>query len=79
MKSIEFSSKVKNGAVKIPDNGNALENNEVKVILMWKDKEDKNYDSKKIIYLLSKIKERNIFENIKNPKSWQKSLRNEWK
>ncbi|MEO8210472.1 MAG: hypothetical protein ABI840_07915 [bacterium] len=79
MKTIEFSSKVKNGAVKIPDNGNELENNEVKVILMWKGREDKNYDSKKIISLMSEIKEKNIFQNIKNPKLWQKSMRNEWK
>ncbi|MEO8666795.1 MAG: hypothetical protein ABI462_14990 [Ignavibacteria bacterium] len=46
MKTIEFTSKVKNGTVKIPDKGNALENNEVKVVLTW---------------LLSEIKRINIF------------------
>jgi len=79
MKTIEFLSKVKNGAIKIPDNGNNLEDNDVKVILTWKDKKEKNYDSKKILSLLSEVRKKNIFENIKSPERWQKSLRNEWK
>jgi len=79
MKTIEFSSKVKNGVIKIPGNGATLENNDVKVTIMWEEEKEKNYDSKKILSLLSEIRKRNVFDKIRNPKNWQKSLRNEWK
>lgn len=43
------------------------------------EKELKNYDSKKISTLLSKIRTKKIFQNTEDPSAWQRQLRDEWK
>lgn len=40
--------------------------------------EEKNYDSDAIGKIISKIRQRQVFNEINDPVEWQKNLRNEW-
>jgi len=77
MKTLEFSTKIKDGIIRIPDKHNNIDDNEVNVILQWEDN-NKNYQSRNILSILEVIQRKKIFVKIENPSEWQRKIRNEW-
>ena len=75
MQAIEINTLVKNGMLKIPFHGNG---NSVKVIIMWDNKDENNYDFKGLMLLINELKKIKAFDKISNPVKWQKEIRNEW-
>ena len=75
MQAIEINTQVKNGMLKIPFQGDG---NNVKVIIMWENKYENNYDLKGLTHLIGELKKVKAFDKISNPVEWQKEIRNEW-
>ena len=78
MKSLEFKTVVHDGMIEIPKDVPEIKEKEVKVTLVWDDRNEKNYDVSKIEMIFSEIRNQKVFEDIKNPSAWQKDIRNDW-
>ena len=81
MKAIEFTTIIKNGVIHIPEKYDKLTNQSVRIIVLTEEDSVSYYkqDVETIKAVLENIKERKVFQKIKYPLSWQKSLRDEWR
>ena len=78
MTALEFSTKIEHGAIKIPKKyGDTFENTYARVIVLTEKKSDDTLKGK-FRAALEAMKNVKMFQNIEDPTSWQKQLRNEW-
>jgi hypothetical protein len=75
MQAIELRARVQKGMLKIPFPG---KEKNVKVIIMWENEKERNYDIAQIKPLVSELVKIKAFHNISDPVRWQKEIRNEW-
>jgi len=80
MKAIEFTTTIKNGVIHIPEKYNKLTGRPARIIVLTDEENvsSSKQDVKAIKALLKTIKERKVFQEIKDPVSWQRSIRDEW-
>jgi hypothetical protein len=76
MTALEFSAKIENGIIRLPEQYGEYENSPVKVILLF---EQPVPDKKsQLRHALLQMKNKNMFSGIDNPVEWQRKLRDEW-
>jgi len=78
MKTLEFSTKIKNGIIKIPERYSNLKDIDVNVILQMEDDKRNSNQTINIISALQEIRKKKIFNKIDDPLNWQREIRNEW-
>ena len=80
MRAIEFTAKIKNGVIQIPQKYRKLTNQLARIIILTDDKEtDKPVqDFDAIQAILARIQTKNTFLEINDPVAWQRSVRDEW-
>lgn len=80
MKAIEFTTTIKNGVIHIPEKYKKMTNRSARIIVLTEEENvsTNKQDIKAIETLLKNIKERKVFQEIKDPVSWQRSIRDEW-
>lgn len=78
MKTLEFSTKIKNGIIKIPERYCNLKDIDVNVILQMEDDKRNSNQTINIISALQEIRKKKIFNKIDDPLNWQREIRNEW-
>ncbi len=80
MRAIEFTAKIKDGVIHIPEKYKKLANQLARIIVLTE--EDKSNSTgqnlEAIQSVLAKLKERKVFREIKDPVLWQRSIRDEW-
>lgn len=77
--AIEFSGKIQHGAILLPKQFEAYDNRIVRVIVLLENSSFNLVEKKeKLRLLLEKMKSAKVFDQIKDPVSWQKKLRDEW-
>ena len=74
MRAIEFTAKIKNGVIHIPEKYKKLANQLARIIVLT---EEDKYNStgqnlEAIQSVLAKLKERKVFREIKDPVLWQR-------
>ncbi len=78
MKTLEFTTKIKNGIIKIPERYSNLKDIDVNVILQMEDDKRNSNQTINIISALQEIRKKKIFNKIDDPLNWQREIRNEW-
>lgn len=81
MLAVEFEGHVKNGVIKIPDEYRETLQGTLKIIILRKEDKNRTHLIRKrkgLKRVLSRIREKNIFNSIDSPVEWQKELRDEW-
>lgn len=75
--AVEFTAKVKDGVIKLPERYKALANAFVKIILLKKEQKLRS-NKKEVIESLTKVQGKGIFSTIEDPVKWQREQRDEW-
>ncbi len=78
MNAIEFSGKIKNGQIVVPKKYQGLDNESVRIILLFDNVDKINQNKENLKKVFSKMKTEKMFSAIDNPVLWQKSIRDEW-
>ena len=84
MEAVEFSARVKNGTITMPQEYDMYEDTDVKVIVLVQEKQSKTpikpkkTQKEQLLAVLEQMKGMNMFADIDNPREWQKKLRDEW-
>jgi hypothetical protein len=78
MNAVEFSGKIKNGKIAVPQEYQSYDNELVRIILLFDTVEKPTQSKENLKNVFSKMKAENMFSAIENPVLWQKKIRNEW-
>jgi len=78
MNAIEFSGKIKNGQIVVPKKYQGLDNESVRIILLFDNVDKINQNKENLKKVFSKMKTEKMFSAIDNPVLWQKNIRDEW-
>lgn len=79
MQALEIQASVKDGVLQIPELPTPLADGDVKLIVLYDEQPERNYDPEKRKAALQKVQEINPFRAIEDPAEWQRKQRNEWK
>lgn len=81
MKAIEFTAKIKNGVIQIPEKYKKLANQLARIIVLTDEENTpqspQNIDA--IQSILTQLRDKKVFSEVTDPISWQRSIRDEWK
>ncbi len=80
MRAIEFTAKIKNGIIQIPEKYKKMADQLARIIILTDEIEsDKTSQDKEAIQsVLNKLRAKKVFQKVKDPISWQRSIRDEW-
>jgi hypothetical protein len=79
MNALEFTTRIEEGVIHLPQKYNEYQNSYVRIILLVDDSTNKNLTKKeKLRATFRKMRNQKMFVGIENPLEWQKKLRNEW-
>lgn len=80
MRAIEFTAKIRNGIIHIPEKYKKLANQLARIIVLTDEENahQSNQNKDAIQSILAKLRERKVFSEVKDPISWQRSIRDEW-
>ncbi len=80
MRAIEFTAKIKNGIIQIPEKYKKMADQLARIIILTDEIEsDKTSQDKEAIQsVLNKLRSKKVFQKVKDPISWQRSIRDEW-
>ncbi len=78
MDALEFSTKIKQGTIQLPEKYSDYGNAYVRVIILIDKPEPVLTQKEKLSLIFQKMKQKNMFQQIENPTQWQKQSRNEW-
>lgn len=76
MDSLEFTTKIEHGVIRLPEEFEEYENAVAHVTVTLDINETSQKE--KLAALFAKMRGVKMFENIENPTEWQKKLRDEW-
>lgn len=80
MKAIEFTAKIKNGVIQIPEKYKKLANQLARIIVLTDEENTpqspQNIDA--IQSILTQLRDKKVFSEVTDPISWQRSIRDEW-
>ncbi len=78
MDALEFSAKIKHGALQLPEIYHNYENAYVRVIVLIEKPLEIQSKKERLLATFKKMAQVSMFRNIENPLDWQKQLSNEW-
>ena len=80
MRAIEFTAKITNGIIQIPEKYKKMADQLARIIILTDEIEsDKTSQDKEAIQsVLNKLRSKKVFQEVKDPISWQRSIRDEW-
>ena len=78
MNALEFSTKIEQGLIHLPEQYQAYDNAYVRILILIETPPIQVSKKQKLLAIFKKMQRRNIFVSIENPVLWQKKLRNEW-
>jgi len=78
MNALEFSGKIEEGKIKLPEEYKDYDNSNVRVIVLVEESQNILMKKERLRDAFQKMKKVDMFQKIKSPTSWQKHLRNEW-
>lgn len=76
MNSLEFTTKIEHGVIRLPKEFEDYENAVAHVTVTLDTNETSQKE--KLAALFAKMRGVKMFKNIENPTEWQKQLRDEW-
>lgn len=81
MRAIEFTAKIKDGVIQIPEKYKKLANQIARIIVLTDEENTtqspQNIDA--IQSILTQLRDKKVFSEVTDPISWQRSIRDEWK
>lgn len=80
MRAIEFTAKIKNGVIQIPEKYKKLANQLARIIVLT-DEENTTQSPQNIDAIqstLAQLRDKKVFGEVTDPISWQRSIRDEW-
>lgn len=78
MNALEFSTKIEQGLIHLPEQYHAYDNAYVRILVLIETPPFQTSQRQKLLESFKKVQERKIFATIENPILWQKKLRDEW-
>ena len=78
MKTLEFSTQIEQGLIRLPKEFDAYQNSFVRIIVIAESPQMSQSKKDDLREIFLKIGKKNIFKKISNPTEWQENLRNEW-
>ena len=78
MNALEFSTKIEQGLIHLPEQYHAYDNAYVRILVLIETHPFQTSRRQKLLESFRKVQERKIFATIENPILWQKKLRDEW-
>jgi hypothetical protein len=78
MNSLEFTTKIEHGVIRLPKEFENYENSIAHVTVTLETPEDKKAKKDRLFAAFEKLAEANPFANMENPVEWQRKLRDEW-
>ena len=78
MNSVEFTTKIEQGVIRLPKEFEEYENAVAHVTVTLETPEDAKTKKERLFKVLKKAQEANLFQDIEDPVQWQKELRDEW-
>lgn len=78
MEALEFTGKIEQGAIRLPQEFEAYENLQARVIILIEKPQTQKTQQEKIRAAIQQMAQIQMFRRIENPVQWQKKLRDEW-
>lgn len=78
MDSVEFTTKIEHGVIRLPKEFEELDDQVAHVTLTLETQEDKQEKKDRLFAVLKKMQEVDVFRDIEDPVAWQRKLRDEW-
>lgn len=75
MNVLEFTAKIEQGSIRLPQQFQAYENAYVRIML---EVETPQISKQGLLAAFKNLQKTNVFSSIENPIVWQKKLRDEW-
>lgn len=75
MNVLEFTAKIEQGSIRLPQQFQAYENAYVRIML---EVETPQISKQGLLAAFKNLQKTNVFSSIENPIIWQKKLRDEW-
>jgi hypothetical protein len=79
MDALEFSTKIEQGVIHLPEQYHAYDNAYVRILVLIETPPSPTPKKQKLIEAFKKVQAQEVFATIENPVAWQKKLRDEWK
>lgn len=78
MNSLEFTTRIEQGAIHLPKEFEEYENAVAHVTITIETPEETKEKKDKLFAVFEKMQKANLFRDIENPVEWQRKLRDEW-
>jgi hypothetical protein len=78
MNALEFSTKIEQGLIHLPEQYHAYDNAYVRILVLIETPQFQPSKKQKLLEAFKKVQTRKLFATINNPVLWQKKLRDEW-
>ncbi len=78
MNALEFSTKIEQGLIHLPEQYHDYDNAYVRILILIETPPFQPTKKQKLLESFKKIQNRKLFATIQNPVLWQKKLRDEW-
>jgi penicillin V acylase-like amidase (Ntn superfamily) len=78
MDALEFSTKIEDGIIRLPQQFEAYENAFVRIIILSEKPKTLSKQKEKLKKAFKGMESVTVFQAIANPVKWQKQLRDEW-
>ena len=78
MNSLEFTTKIEHGVIRLPKEFDEYENAVAHVVVSVESPDEKKARKERLFAAFKKAQEANLFAEIENPVEWQRKLRDEW-
>ena len=78
MNALEFSTKIEQGLIHLPEQYRAYDNAYVRILVLIETPVSQSTKKQKLLEAFKKVQNSKMFASIENPVLWQKKLRDEW-
>ena len=78
MNALEFSTKIEQGLIHLPEQYHAYDNAYVRILVLIETPVSQSTKKQKLLEAFKKVQNSKMFASIENPVLWQKKLRDEW-
>ena len=78
MNSLEFTTKIEQGVIRLPKEFEEYDNAVAHVTVTLETPEETKAKKDKLFAVFEKMQKANLFREIEDPVEWQRKLRDEW-
>lgn len=78
MNSLEFTTKIERGVIRLPKEFEEYDNAVARVVVSVESADEKKAKKERLFAAFKKAQEANLFAEIENPVEWQRKMRDEW-